>query len=43
MPYYKMRKRLVSIGRDYAVEDENGQVLFKIDGKVRFARTFFRS
>ena len=41
MPYYKIRKRLVSIGRDYAVEDENGQVLFKIDGKVRFARTFY--
>ncbi len=40
MPLYTIRKRLVSVGRDYNVEDETGTVLFKIDGKVGFARVF---
>lgn len=40
MPRYTVQKRLVSIGRDYDVRDDDGQVVFKIDGKLRFARTF---
>lgn len=40
MPAYKVRKRLVSIGRDYNVEDESGKAVFRVDGKVGFARKF---
>jgi uncharacterized protein YxjI len=40
MPRYTVKKRLVSIGRDYDVEDENGELALKLDGKLRFARTF---
>jgi uncharacterized protein YxjI len=40
MAQYTIKKRLVSVGRDYDVRDQNDAVLFHIDGKVRFARTF---
>ena len=40
MTQYTVKKRLVSVGRDYDVLDESGKVVFRIDGKVRFARTF---
>jgi|SRR5215471_17519189 len=40
MPTFAVKKRLVSVGRDYAVEDESGTTVFSIDGKVRFGRTF---
>lgn len=40
MPTLTVKKRLVSVGRDYAVHDETGTTVFTIDGKVRFARTF---
>jgi uncharacterized protein YxjI len=40
MPRYTVQRRLVSIGRDYDVKDESGDIAFNLDGKVRFARTF---
>lgn len=40
MSTYTIRRRLISIGRDYVVEDDNGQQVLVVDGKVRFARTF---
>lgn len=40
MPTFTVKKRLVSVGRDYDVHDETGASVFTIDGKVRFARTF---
>lgn len=40
MPNYTVKKRLVSVGRDYDVLDEGSATVFTIDGKVRFARTF---
>jgi uncharacterized protein YxjI len=36
----RIGRQLVSIGRSYVVEDEAGARLFRIAGKVRFARTF---
>ena len=40
MPVYQVQSRLVSVGRDYSVENDRGEVVYTIDGKVRFARTF---
>jgi len=40
MSTYTVKKRLVSVGRDYDVFDETGTAAFTIDGKVRFGRTF---
>lgn len=40
MPRYTVKSRLVSVGRDYEVRDEGGELVFELDGKVRFARTF---
>ena len=40
MRHYTVTGRLVSVGRDYDVLDEEEQVAFVVDGKVRFARTF---
>ena len=37
---YTVHRQLLSIGRDYRVENAAGETVFKIDGKVRFARTF---
>jgi uncharacterized protein YxjI len=31
---YKMREKLVSIGDDFWIEDENGKKVFKVDGKA---------
>ena len=32
--HYRMRQKLVSIGDDYWIEDEQGDKVFKIDGKA---------
>jgi uncharacterized protein YxjI len=40
MPDYLARKRRVSIGRDYVIEDKSGAIVYKLNGKVRFARRF---
>lgn len=32
--YYQMRQRLLSIGDDYWVEDDQGRRVFKVDGKA---------
>lgn len=32
--HYQMRQRLVSIGDDYWIEDEEGRRVFKVDGKA---------
>jgi uncharacterized protein YxjI len=40
MPRYTVQRRLVSVGRDYVVQNEDDEVVLKVDGKVRFARTF---
>ena len=32
--HYQMRQRLVSIGDDYWVEDDEGRRVFKVDGKA---------
>jgi uncharacterized protein YxjI len=38
---YVMRKRLFAIGDDYWIEDEQGQRVFRVDGKVlRVRKTF---
>src|SRR4051794_36213978 len=31
---YQMRERLVSIGDDYWIEDDNGDKVFRVDGKA---------
>lgn len=31
---FKMRQRLISIGRDFWIENERGQKVFKVDGKA---------
>jgi uncharacterized protein YxjI len=36
---YLMRQKLFALGQDFYVEDENGQRVFKIDGKVLRVRT----
>jgi uncharacterized protein YxjI len=35
-----VKKKMLAVGRDYAVHDENDATVFTIDGKLRFARTF---
>lgn len=41
MARYKMRQRLLSIGDDFAIEDDQGKVAFRVDGKVlRIRETF---
>jgi uncharacterized protein YxjI len=38
---YQMREKLLSIGDDYWIEDQNGQRAYKVDGKaVRVLDTF---
>jgi uncharacterized protein YxjI len=32
--HYRMRQKLVSIGDDYWIEDEEGERVFKVDGKA---------
>jgi uncharacterized protein YxjI len=38
---FQMRKRLMSIGDDYWIEDESGQRAFKVDGKALRMRDTF--
>ncbi len=41
MARYKMRQRLLSIGEDFAIEDERGNPVYQVDGKVlRLRKTF---
>jgi uncharacterized protein YxjI len=41
MARYKMRQRLLSIGEDFAIEDEHGQAAYTVDGKtMRIRETF---
>ena len=35
---YKMREKLVSIGNDFWIEDEDGDQIFKVDGKAMRVR-----
>ena len=36
--HYRMRQKLVSIGDDYWIENDQGERVFKVDGKVLRAR-----
>src|SRR6266498_707171 len=41
MTRYKMRQRLISIGEDFTIEDEHGNPVYIVDGKVlRIRETF---
>ncbi|HEX2643012.1 MAG TPA: LURP-one-related family protein [Thermoanaerobaculia bacterium] len=41
MARYKMRQRLVSIGEDYDIQDESGNPVYRVDGKIlRIRETF---
>lgn len=41
MARYKMRQRLIAIGEDYDIEDERGNPVYHVDGKVlRIRETF---
>jgi uncharacterized protein YxjI len=40
LPTYQIRRLLLAVGRSYEVEDAAGARVFRIAGKVRFARTF---
>jgi uncharacterized protein YxjI len=41
MATYRMQQKFVSIGDDYWIEDENGDRVFKVDGKaMRLRKTF---
>jgi uncharacterized protein YxjI len=40
MATYTIKSKVVSVGRDYDVRNEKEEIVFTIDGKVRFARTF---
>ncbi len=41
MARYKMRQRLISIGEDFTIEDERGNPVYTVDGKVlRIRETF---
>lgn len=41
MARYKMRQRLISIGDDFEIEDERGNPIYRVDGKIlRFRETF---
>src|SRR5215212_8618766 len=41
MARFKMRQRLISIGEDFTIEDEQGNPVYTVDGKVlRIRETF---
>src|SRR5436309_9957524 len=41
MARYKMRQRLISIGEDFTIEDDRGNPVYTVDGKVlRIRETF---
>jgi uncharacterized protein YxjI len=37
---YIMRQKMVSIGNDYWIENEQGEQVYKIDGKIGWHKTF---
>ena len=37
---YVMRQKMVSIGNDYWIENEQGETVYKIDGKIGIHKTF---
>ena len=40
--HYRMRQRLVSIGDDYWIEDEDGRRAYKVNGKaLRIRQTLY--
>lgn len=41
MARYKMRQKLISLGEDFTIEDEQGRPAFKVDGKVMRIRETF--
>jgi uncharacterized protein YxjI len=41
MVRYKMRQRLLSIGEDFTIEDEHGQAVYTVDGKIMRIRETF--
>jgi uncharacterized protein YxjI len=41
VPNYLIRKRLIALGDDFWVEDENGERVFHVDGKVMRLRDTF--
>jgi len=41
MPRYKMRQKMISLGEDFTIEDEHGNVAFRVDGKVMRIRETF--
>jgi uncharacterized protein YxjI len=41
MARYTMRQRLVSIGEDFDIADEQGNPVFRVDGKVMRLRDTF--
>jgi uncharacterized protein YxjI len=41
MARYKMRQRLISLGEDFTIEDERGNAVYTVDGKIlRMRETF---
>jgi uncharacterized protein YxjI len=40
MSQYVMRKRIISVGGDYNIEDLDRQLVYDVDRKVRFGTTF---
>jgi uncharacterized protein YxjI len=41
MARYKLRQHLISIGEDFSIEDERGNTLYRVDGKVMTIRETF--
>lgn len=41
MARYKLRQRLISIGEDFSIEDEQGNTVYTVDGKVMRIRETF--
>jgi uncharacterized protein YxjI len=41
MARYKLRQRLISIGEDFTIEDERGNTVYTVDGKVMRIRETF--
>jgi uncharacterized protein YxjI len=41
MARYKMRQRLISIGEDFTIEDDQGNPVYTVDGKVLRVRETF--
>ena len=40
MPKYRVNQRRIAISRSYDVGTEAGEPVFRVAGKLRFARTF---